>query len=249
MRRTILAALVGVLGVGSAPAFATPITFSNVSATVFETNPGQNPTYYYPSYMIDGVTTETSNGWAIASNDRSGDYTQDQSALFTLATPLAPQAETLTFNIYEERVAGGSGSGYELGDFSLGYATDISPTLSSAETLFTIASVTSANGTTFSSPSPTEILAGGPHPAVDIYTVTVLVDPTAPITGIFLNAIDNPNNGLPTGGPGRASDGDFVITQFTADVPEPGSILLFSTGLAGLALARHRRRRSDARRG
>jgi len=103
-----------------------------------------------------------------------------------------------------------------IGDFSLGYATIDSPTLTSAETPFRIISASSLNGTTFTFPAPGQILAGGPVPATDVYTITVEVNSADPITGIFLNTIDDANNGFPTGGPGRYSNGNFELTEFTA---------------------------------
>jgi hypothetical protein len=43
-----------------------------------------------------------------------------------------------------------------------------------------------------------------------------------PITGLFLNAINDPTNGLPTGGPGRfyqnVGQGNFVVSELTAEV-------------------------------
>jgi hypothetical protein len=52
-----------------------------------------------------------------------------------------------------------------------------------------------------------------------------------PITGVFLNAINDPNNGLPSGGPGRfegnrggpVGKGNFNVTEFTADVSRPNN--------------------------
>jgi hypothetical protein len=79
-----------------------------------------------------------------------------------------------------------------------------------------ITGATSLNGTTFSFPAPGQILAGGPVPATEVYTITAEVNSAAPITGFFLNVIDDPNNGFPTGGPGRFSNGNFEITEFMA---------------------------------
>ena len=55
-----------------------------------------------------------------------------------------------------------------------------------------------------------------------MYTISLIENSLVPITGLFLNVINDPNNGLPTGGPGRMGLGNFVVTQLTADVlPAP----------------------------
>ena len=90
-----------------------------------------------------------------------------------------------------------------MGDFSLGYTTDATPNLSSVFTPFTITAATSLNGSTLTSLGNGELLDSGLLPITDVYTITVTSDSADPITGLFLNAINDPTNGLPTGGPGR----------------------------------------------
>ena len=59
-----------------------------------------------------------------------------------------------------------------------------------------------------------------------MYTITVTSNSADPITGLFLNAINDPTNGLPTGGPGRfygngggpVGQGNFVVSELTAEV-------------------------------
>ena len=46
----------------------------------------------------------------------------------------------------------------------------------------------------------------------------------------------------------RAQDGHFFVGQFTAAVPEPGTLVLIGMGFGGLVLARGRRRRRRRRR-
>ena len=66
-----------------------------------------------------------------------------------------------------------------------------------------------------------------------------------PITGLFLNAINDPSNGLPTGGPGRyfgergVGEGNFVVSEFTADVSRPHEVPgpIVGAGLPGLLMA------------
>src|SRR5262249_49389208 len=125
---------------------------------------------------------------------------------------------SLTFKLYQLH----NNPGHSLGDFSLGYATDRSPILTSTETLFTVTGATSQNGTTFTFPSLGQIITTGTVPATDVYTITVDVNSAVPITGIFLNAINDPNNGFPTGGPGRYANGNFHIVEFTASASQLG---------------------------
>src|SRR5262249_4439264 len=119
---------------------------------------------------------------------------------------------SLTFKFYQLH----NNPGHSLGDFSLGYATSINPTLTSADTPLTITGASSPNGTTFTFPAPGQILAGGPVPATDVYTITADVNSPISLTGFFLNVINDPNNGFPTGGPGRFANGNFTIQELTA---------------------------------
>ena len=166
-----------------------------------------------------------------------------------MARPLAAGPESLTFTIYQN-----FGNFHLLGDFNFGYTTAGSPTLGSAETQATITGANSVNGTTFSFSPGGPILAGGPLPNTDIYTVTASVNSGTPITGFFLNVINDPSNGLPTGGPGRQpTNGNFVVSELTlgatvgrTGVPEPSTLALFGAGIIGLGALRRRKVRKNA---
>jgi hypothetical protein len=83
----------------------------------------------------------------------------------------------------------------------------------------------------------------------DTYSIVASINSASLITGIFLNAIDNPLNGLPTGGPGRMYAGNFIITEFALDAqptPLPAALPLFATGLGALGLLGWRRKRKAA---
>ena len=79
----------------------------------------------------------------------------------------------------------------------------------------------------------------------DLYTIEAMTTLTG-ITGFRLEALFDTS--LPLGGPGRANNGNFVLTEFTVDaapVPEPAACASLSVlGLAGFAAWR---RRSAAR--
>src|SRR5215470_3878593 len=109
--------------------------------------------------MIDGDFSGN-NGWAIWQGEGIADPTLSETALLTLDTPLAAGHYSLTFTLYQQH----GNPGHSLGDFSLGYSTDLSPNLSSTETPFVITGATSLNGTTFTFPATGQILATGPVP-------------------------------------------------------------------------------------
>ena len=62
------------------------------------------------------------------------------------------------------------------------------------------------------------LLAGGVHPAADVYVLTARA-PAAPITGLRLEALRH--DSLPAGGPGRAGDGNFVLGELHAQLFDP----------------------------
>ncbi|MFO0903022.1 MAG: PSD1 and planctomycete cytochrome C domain-containing protein [Pirellulales bacterium] len=59
------------------------------------------------------------------------------------------------------------------------------------------------------------IVASGPSPATDVYTATIPALPT-PLTAIRLEVL--PDDSLPKKGPGRAGNGNFVLTEFVVRV-------------------------------
>ena len=197
-----------------------PVTFSDATATYYQTSGN-----WLPSQMIDGIISTGDNGWAIYRFDGQSDQTLSETALLTLASPIATGPQTWTITINQDYVGGGGGA-HLLGDFSLGYTTDATPNLSSVFTPFTITAATSLNGSTLTSLGNGELLDSGLLPITDVYTITVTSNSVDPITGLFLNAINDPTNGLPTGGPGRfygngggpVGQGNFVVSELTAEV-------------------------------
>src|SRR5262245_35218361 len=131
-----------------------------------------------------------------------------------------------------------------LGDFSLGYTTDAAPSLSSTFIPFTITSASTLNGSSLTSLGNGELLLTQAFAPTEVYTITATSNSQGPITGVFLNAINDPNNGLPTGGPGRyfgdrgVGEGNFVVSEFTADVSRPHEVPgpIAGGGLPGLLL-------------
>jgi Bacterial Ig-like domain/RTX calcium-binding nonapeptide repeat (4 copies) len=204
-----------------APAPSVPVTFSDATATYYQTYAGN----WLPSQMIDGIISTGGNGWAIYRDSGQSDQTLNETALLTLASPVAAGSHSWTITINQDYVGGGGGA-HLLGDFSLSYTTDATPNLSSVSTPFTITAATSLNGSTLMSLGNGQLLDSGPLPITDVYTITLTSNSLDPITGIVLGAINDPTNGLPTGGPGRfygngggpVGQGNFVVSELTADV-------------------------------
>jgi hypothetical protein len=227
---------------------ADPVTFSDATATFVQNFNG----IWAPTQMIDGIfgspVNAPGNGWSIWRNDPSlPDQTLSETALLIPADRIQAGPENWTFNIYQGNVGGGGG-GHLLGDFSLAFTTDKTPTLTSPQVPFTITVASTLNGSTLTSVGNGELLASGFLPVTEVYTITATSKSMGPITGVFLNAINDPNNGLPSGGPGRYPGdrgigvGNFAVSEFTADVsrpndvdPVPGPIV--GAGLPGLILA------------
>lgn len=71
----------------------------------------------------------------------------------------------------------------------------------------------SSGGSWFALQPDGSLLVTGPNPTNDIYTVKALTDLQG-ITGIRLEALQDP--ALPSSGPGRPPNGNFVLTEFSA---------------------------------
>ena len=96
-----------------------------------------------------------------------------------------------------------------------------------------LASFSSANGQTLTEQPDFSLLASGTNPSTDTLTLTAPTSLTG-ITGIRLEML--PDASLPSNGPGRAPNGNFVVSELTVSitaVPEPGDY----AAVAGLALA------------
>jgi Bacterial Ig-like domain len=159
-----------------------PVQFSSAVATFYEV---QND--WAPSQMIDGIFTGPNggiNGWSVY-NYATG-VSEAADALLTLASPLPAGKYDFTFKIYQNYYGN---PGHILGDFALDYTTAASPTLSSPQTPVSIENASSLNGTTFSYPSPGELLANTSKNSIgtDTYTISASVDSTSPITPAYFS--------------------------------------------------------------
>ena len=190
---------------------------------------------------IDNVFSASSRGWAIS--NQTG---VDQTAVFQVdGAPLHTAAlEILTF-VLESNDPSGAAQ-HILGKFRISATGDPDPTVTSGATwtvLEPISAFAAANSLTINGDQ--SIIAGTTIiPGIDTYTIEVEI-PTSlsHITGFRLEALADV--ALPSGGPGLASNGNFVLSHFAVltRVPEPSTLALAGLGLAAIGLVTTRRRR------
>jgi len=98
---------------------------------------------------------------------------------------------------------------------------DPSRTLGTEWIVATPTSAKSSGGTTLTIEPDGSILAGGKEPAKDTYTVEIATE-LADITGLRIEVL--PDARFPAGGPGRAGNGNFVLSQLSVTAaPADGS--------------------------
>ena len=181
----------------------------------------QNNRFRAPS-SIDGVGL----GWAIESYPiNQPDGTIDQAVVWPLFSPISMPVQgrnlLLSFTL---SCTSGEVAKHTLGHFQLSYIVDTNPDLSSVFVPMSPTEIVSTDsGVTFSLINQ-EIIVGGSNPNRVIYEIhVVLPELSSDITAFRLDVYDDNGtnsdgvNGLPTGGPGRASNGNFVLTHVTVD--------------------------------
>jgi len=200
---------------------------------------------------IDGDLSGAS-GWAV--NARSNEIAVWE----TVADVGLATGTEIVFTIYHQSTA----QFHNLGRFRLSYTTDDRSTFADGQSnggdvtanwtpidldTFTTSfgtivghnGHTGTGGDTLSKLPDLSILAGGTNPSTTVYNLstTLFVDA---ITGLRIETFDD--SSLPTNGPGRASNGNFVISEFTVEatnlmsnVPEPTSFIVWGVlGILGL---------------
>ncbi len=175
-----------------------------------------------------------SNGWAI--NPAEG---VNQFATFETASDIGFLGGTeFTFNLLQ---LDGANPGHTIGRFRLSVTTDPRGAFTTW-TVLTPGFISATNGPTLTVQGDNSILASGTAPGSSIYTMTSSSLLTG-VTGFRLEVLADPS--LPANGPGRFSNGNFVLTEFTVDAipaPEPGAWTLTAGALAWLLRAARRAR-------
>jgi hypothetical protein len=225
--------------VAAGRAAALPVTLQNATATF-----SQDEFSVVSAIVGNSVTT----GWAIYPNIVA------QTAVFETATDLFTVGGSLTFTF--DQLLNGPPTlppQHLLGRFRLSVTTDPRDTFADGLptggdvtadwTVLDPITVASTNGATFTKLGDFSILAGGPTPDTDIYTVTASTA-LGGVTGIRLEMLQDAS--LPFNGPGRQpTNGNFVLTDLAVDaapVPEPGGYAFLIVGLLTLFLVVRRRR-------
>lgn len=150
-------------------------------------------------------------GWA----DDVGGTASNIAAFETVSNLDGSPGTTLRFNLFH----GGFGS-HTIGRYRISYTTDDRSTfadgidggdVTATWTPLKPIEAFSSGGATLNIIG-NDILASGTNPNRSTDTVYAQVATTAPITGIRLEALEDPS--FPTNGPGRAANGNFVLREF-----------------------------------
>ena len=241
---TFAAGLGMLLFAGLPSAQAAPVPLQNATATFSQTF--SSPAVFPVSRTIDGSTAAT-NGWAIARGGAPG-QTLPETAVFETVTDLG--SSTVTFTLNQTSVVN-----HTLGRFRLSATTDLRSNFangldslgqlgSSWTVLDPLTYSSSAIGDSFTELGDMSLrLSPAVSPATAVYTITANV-PFNGITGFRLDVMADAS--FADSGPGRAVNGNFVLTEFQVDaiplaIPEPGAMVLAALALAGLAASRWRR--------
>ena len=231
-----------------APGFglAAPVTLQQATATLSQNNDA-GP--WLVSKAIDGdFSTGLNSGWGVAEGNFSA-LTRPQTAAFETVTDVGfGGGTTLTFQLHHlfEWF-----SPHNTGRFRISATTahrdtfaDGLQTGGDVDTSWVVLTphAATALGATLTILPDASVLASGSNPIPDVYTVFATTMLTG-ITGFRLELLDDAS--FPNGGPGRAENGNLVITEFTVDaapVPEPSSVGLLLVAMGSVGRRRFRTR-------
>ena len=218
--KTSLCVLVGIAVVG----FVNPAISSDV---LLDVDACTQTGFFVDTKNCRGSVSGENRGWALFSGDLDVDFRHF--AVFPtiepLNVPVGAGDRVLTFTL--KHVDGAPN--HSLGHFALAVTGGLNPNVSSNFIPLEILDVSAdVEGVTFTVTGD-DVLVGGTNSTLVTYTVrTLLSDFPNPITGFRLEAIDSNGSdtadadGLDGGGPGRASNGNFVLSRILgAATPDP----------------------------
>jgi hypothetical protein len=199
-------------------AVGAPVSFQNATATFTQAQ-------FFVAQSVDGNLGGQSvvNGWA---TDGNGPHT---AVYETQANGGGTAGAAFTFTLTQN-----FGANLTLGKFRFSVTTDARTTfadgfdsggdVTATWTELTPLTALATNGATLTIQPDNSILASGTSPATSVYTVTATT-PVTNITGLRLEVLKDAS--LPSAGPGRAANGNFVLQELQADavtiVPEPAT--------------------------
>lgn len=197
-----------------------PVTLQNATATYSQTSFGGNPI----TDAIDGDVSANS-GWAIYEGSESDDpsspnLTSAQSAVFEAVADVGSVGSKLAFTIYQSHTL----AGHSIGRFRLSVTGDARTRFADGELsggdvtanwiVLNPSAVSATNGVELEVLSDDSILASGETPTDTAYIVTA-TSPLDSITGFRIEVLADES--LPDTGPGRYSNGNFVLTEFQVE--------------------------------
>jgi hypothetical protein len=238
VRGRVLTAL-GVLSLAST-AFAIPVDLSDGNPATTDAWATICQGSFTVSSSVDGSFDTGVNGWAIYP---TAGPIGSETAVYKAVTDISNPAGTrLTFDLYSLH----SNPGHNLGRFRISVTNDDrslygqgvecgnpSPEGTAMWTVLDPISADSLNGQTLTIQGDGSILASGTNPASDLVTV-IAETSISGITGFRLEVLQDPS--LPSSGPGRFSNGNFVLTELVVDQEAFGAVAVPTVGTWTIAV-------------
>ena len=220
--KTFSPTVIALLTIGFGGLSGAPVTLQNATATFSQTD-GAN---LFVADAIDGVTTGTT-GWAIRSDPGGSNPVDAETAVFELATTLSSaHGYAYIFELYHSY-------GFSLisGRFRISVTSDDKSTFADGLntggdvtanwTVVDFDTMTATNGVSLTAQTDDSILTTTSSSSTSVFTLSGTIRSSAGntvITGIRIELMED--SSLPGSGPGHYTDGNLVITEFTADFTE-----------------------------
>lgn len=235
--RVFALALLSLLSLSPA-AFAIPVDLSDGNPATTDAWATICQISFDVSTSVDNSFDTGANGWAIF----TGSTSSETAVYKAIADILNPGDTQLTFDLYTLH----SNPGHNLGRFRLAVTNDDrslygqgvecgnpSPEGTATWTVLDPISAVSLNGQTLTVQGDGSILASGTNPASDIVTI-VTETSVSGITGFRLEVLQDAS--LPSSGPGRFGNGNFVLTELVVDQLAIGVVAVPSINKRGMII-------------